>query len=109
MSTRWKRIADALLRLAEEQRGKPEGDLARAKLAQIIAKYPEARDYEPLQMLLVQMLTPRDIADMRRRGVNTDGSWTGRDLREALLVMAEDLRKRRASPWIEYDTKQKIE
>ncbi len=39
----WRRKAEALARLAADQKGKPEGDVAASKLAEILAKHPEAR------------------------------------------------------------------
>lgn len=65
---RWKRKVQALARLAEDQRGKPEGELAREKMRQILERYPEARDYEPVKQFMMS-----DIAWMRRQGISTDG------------------------------------
>lgn len=86
---RWKKVAEALIRLAEDQRGKPEGDLAREKLALILNRHPEARQYQPIQRLMAS-----DVAYMRRQGISTDGSWTGRNLGEALLLMEAEYRQR---------------
>lgn len=90
----WKRKAKALARLADDQRGKPEGDTARAKLLEIINKHPEARDYQPIKQLIENDLTMRDIAMMRREGISTDGKWTGENLHEAIAVMQADYRLR---------------
>ena len=82
---RWKRKVQALMRLAEDQAGKPEGELARQKLRQILEKYPQAREYEPVQVFMA-----RDIVAMKRRGISTEGSWTGRNLQEAIALMVAD-------------------
>ena len=86
---RWQRKVDALLRLAEDQRGTPEGDLAREKLRRILRRHPEARAYEPLQAF-----TLRDVAYMKRHGISTGGSWTGANLGEAIALMVADYRRR---------------
>jgi len=86
---RWKRKVQALARLAEDQRGKPEGELAREKMRHILERYPEARDYEPVKQFMMS-----DIAWMRRRGVSTDGSWTGMNIQEAVAMMTDDYRQR---------------
>lgn len=90
----WKRKARALARLAEDQRGKPEGDLARAKLLEIIGKHPEAKDYEPVKVLIEKDLTMRDIAMMHRDGISTDGRWEGESLQDAIAIMQADYRAR---------------
>ena len=86
---RWKRKVDALILLAEDQAGKPEGDLAREKLRAILDKHPEARQYE-----LVKQFMMGDLTRMRRAGISTDGSWTGRNLAEALALMTADYAQR---------------
>lgn len=86
---KWQRKVDALIRLAEDQAGKPEGDLARQKLRQILRRHPEARAYEPLQAF-----TLRDVGYMRRHGISTGGSWTGGNLAEAIALMIADYRGR---------------
>ena len=88
---RWKSKADALLRLAEDQKGKPEGELARQKLKEILANHPEARQYEPLQKFMLS-----DLKEMKMKNISTDGKWTGRNLQEALAMMTLDYRKRLA-------------
>lgn len=82
---RWKRKVQALMRLAEDQAGKPEGQLARQKLRQILKKYPQAREYEPVRVFMA-----RDIVAMKRMGISTEGSWTGRNLQEAIALMMAD-------------------
>ncbi len=91
MANRWKQVADALARLARDQAGKPEGELARQKLAQIMARYPQARERPAVQAFML-----RDLGRMRRLGVSTDGRWTGRNLEEAVALMAADYRQRLA-------------
>ena len=93
-TNRWKRKAEALARLAEDQRGKPEGELAREKLQEIIANHPEARDYQPVKDLFERDLQLRDIGSMRAMGIPTDGSWSGRTLGEALAAMTRDYKSR---------------
>lgn len=90
----WKRKARALARLAEDQRGKPEGDTARQKLLEIIQRHPEARDYEPVKTLIKKDLTMRDISEMRHAGISTDGEWTADDLHTAIKLMEADYRER---------------
>ena len=85
----WKRKIDALLRLAEDQAGKPEGDLARQKLDAILAKHPEARDYEPVKKFML-----KDVGRMKRMGINTGGSWTGGNMAEAIAMMIADYQRR---------------
>ena len=88
---KWKRKVDALILLAEDQAGKPEGDLAREKLRLILDKHPEARQYAPVKQFMVS-----DLARMRQAGISTDGSWTGRSLAEALALMTADYARRLA-------------
>lgn len=90
MLNKWRSKADALIRLAEDQRGKPEGDLAREKLVQILNKHPEAFYYEPLRELAKRDFTLADLGKMTKMGVSTDGSWTGRNLSEAIRLMVAD-------------------
>ena len=85
---RWKRKVQALAHLAEDQRGKPEGDLAREKMRQILERYPEARAYEPAQQFMMS-----DLAYMLRNDISTDGSWTGRNIYEAMALMITRDRK----------------
>jgi len=94
---RWKRKVEALIRLAEDQKGRPEGDLARAKLIQILDRYPEARQYSPVVDLMQRELTMRDVAEMRRNGISTDGSWTGRNLSDAIFLMEQEYKRRMAA------------
>ena len=74
---KWKRKAEALARLAEDQRGKPEGELAREKLLAIINKHPEAASYEPVVELARRDMTMRDVAQMMKDGISTAGKWEG--------------------------------
>ena len=91
---KWKRKADALARLAEDQRGKPEGELARQKLQEIIANHPEAREYQPVKDLFARDLELKDIGAMRMAGIATAGSWSGRTIGEALAAMSQDYKSR---------------
>jgi hypothetical protein len=86
---RWKSKVRALIALTEDQAGKPEGELAREKLRYILARHPEAREYEPVRAFMLS-----DIRYMRQRGISTDGSWTGRNLEEAVGLMVADYRGR---------------
>lgn len=89
---KWKSKADSLLRLAEDQKGKPEGELARQKLKEILDKHPEAKHYEPLQKFMLS-----DIKAMRMKGISTDGSWTGNNLQDAIAMMVLDYKQRLAN------------
>jgi hypothetical protein len=94
VKNRWQTKVDALIRLAEDQRGKPEGDLAREKLLSILQKHPEAVTYKPILDLAWRDITTKDVVEMHRMGVSTDGSWTGRNLQEALFKMQQDYYRR---------------
>jgi len=94
MTDRWRSKVEALTRLAEDQRGKPEGDLAREKLLEITTKHPEAASYQPVKDLIERDLTMQDVAWMRKNGISTDGSWDGRNLTEAIALMEMDYKKR---------------
>ncbi|MEN6507068.1 MAG: hypothetical protein ABFD92_21235 [Planctomycetaceae bacterium] len=85
----WKRKALALARLAEDQAGKPEGELAREKLLKILERHPEARDYAPLRAFTVG-----EFREMGRMGVSTDGSWTGASIEDAISMMVKDYQAR---------------
>ncbi len=78
-----------LTRLANDQRGKPEGDVARAKILKLIAKYPHLLKSKPMRELKLS-----DVAYMKRNGISTGGSWTGRNLREAIAMMIDEYRNR---------------
>lgn len=91
---KWRRKADALARLAEDQRGKPEGDLARQKLQEIIANHPEAREYQPVKDLFARDLELKDVGMMHRMGISTAGSWSGSTIAEALAAMSQDYKAR---------------
>ena len=94
MRDRWKTKVDALIRLAEDQRGRPEGDLAREKLASILKKHPEAMTYKPVLNLAWKDITTKDVVKMHRMGISTAGSWTGHNLQEALYKMMMDYHRR---------------
>lgn len=109
---RWKRVAASLVRLAEDQCGKPEGDVARQKLQQILAKYPAARRQPEVLAFMQREIgeTGRSYPDfsevkegrmsmaeffrMKRAGIDTEGSWTGRDFDDAVRKMEQELRQR---------------
>ena len=93
-TNKWRRKADALARLAKDQRGKPEGDLARQKLQEIIANHPEACEYQPVKDLFARDLELKDVGAMRLAGISTAGSWSGRTIGEALAAMSQDYRMR---------------
>lgn len=87
----WKRKALALARLAEDQAGKPEGNLAREKLLKILERHPEARDYAPIQKFMV-----RDLHRILDLGGSIAGSWTGNNMEDAISQMVSDYRQRLA-------------
>lgn len=91
---KWQRKVDALIRLADDQRGKPEGDLAREKLVEILNKHPEAQEYPPIIELAERDFTMGDLYAMKRQGISTGGSWTGRNIQEAMKMMTDDYRTR---------------
>ena len=90
MKNKWQRKVDALILLAEDQKGKPEGDLAREKLLLIVKNHPEAVRYQPLVDLARRDISTRDVVDMHRRGISTDGVWEGATLWEAMDNMMKD-------------------
>ena len=94
MKNKWQRKVDALILLAEDQKGKPEGDLAREKLLLIVKNHPEAVRYQPLVDLAHRDMSTRDVVDMHRRGISTDGVWEGATLWEALDNMMKDYHAR---------------
>ena len=91
---RWQRKADALIRLADDQRGKPEGDLAREKLLQIINKHPESFTYQPLIDFAEREFTLGHLREMRQQGISTNGRWTANTLDEAIDMMVADYKRR---------------
>lgn len=109
---RWKRVAASLVRLAVDQKGRPEGNVAREKLKIILEKHPEARSYRPVVEFMrlelagrgfrvpgrqrVSPMTVREFHGMRRAGVDTDGSWTAGSFEKARRQMEADLRQRMA-------------
>lgn len=90
---KWKRKALALAALAEDQRGKPEGELAQQKLLEIINKHPEARTYQPL-IDKIEQLTMRDLGEIKRNGGTLEGSWDGATFDQALAAMLADYQAR---------------
>lgn len=89
---RWHKIADDLARLARDQQGMPEGETAKRKLAEILAKYPEARHYEPVSRLFDDgILTGADLGFILRNNISTEGKWEGDSVREAMEAMQADL------------------
>lgn len=97
-SNRWKRKARALARLAEDQRGKPEGELARQKLLEIVNNHPEAAQYEPIVELarrdIEWIFKGSHLVEMKRAGVDTDGKWEGANIRDAINAMVSDYKQR---------------
>jgi len=91
MQNKWQVRADSLLRLAEDQAGKPEGDVARQKLKQLLQDHPRAREYKHLQQFMMG-----DLKQMKQKGISTDGSWTGRNLEEAVAKMIDEYNQRLA-------------
>ncbi len=91
----WRKVADDLVRLVDDQRGTPEGDTARRKLDEILAKYPEARAYEPIVDLEVKDMAMSEFGEMKRMGISTDGKWEGENLQDAIANMVSDLKGRR--------------
>ncbi len=86
---KWKRKVQALARLAEDQRGKPEGELARQKMRGILEKYPEARDYEPIRKFVAS-----DLSYLVKAHIPLTGHWEGGSPAEALAAMFADYAKR---------------
>ena len=97
MKNRWQTKVDALIRLAEDQKGKPEGDLAREKLLLILQNHPEAVHYQPILDLAWRDISTRDVAEMHRRGISTAGSWTGANLMAAIDKMLQDYYQRKVA------------
>jgi len=91
LPSRWKSKVDALIRLAEDQAGKPEGELAKAKLKRILELYPEAaKEHPPFEQYAQRVFTVGDLRFMKRQHISTQGSWTGRNLQEAIAIMIND-------------------
>jgi hypothetical protein len=85
----WKRKVQSLIRLAEDQAGKPEGELAREKLQKILARHPEAWDYEP-----VRRFTSKDLSEMVKMRVPLTGHWEGANIDEAINAMLAEYSQR---------------
>lgn len=94
MKDRWQTKVDALIRLADDQKGKPEGDLAREKLLLILQNHPEAVSYQPIVDLAWRDITTKDVVKMHRMGIRTDGSWTGVNMQDAINKMMQDYHQR---------------
>ena len=90
----YRRVAELEGLLAEDQKGKPEGDFAREQLLLILQNHPEAVTYQPIVDLAWRDISTKDVVTMHKMGISTDGSWTGRDLREALNKMIQDYQRR---------------
>lgn len=81
---------DGLIRLANDPGATPaERATATRKLEQIIHDRPESLEYQPLKEF-----TTRDFVAMKRADIPTGGSWTGRNLEEALALMIADYQER---------------
>lgn len=93
MADKWKRKVRALIRLAEDQKGKPEGDLAREKLLQILNEHSEAREYQPVINFAVREVTGADVRIMRKHGITLEGHWEGPYAFEQMIM---DYRRRAA-------------
>lgn len=91
---RWQTKADALIRLADDQRGKPEGDLAREKLLLIINNHPESFAYQPLIDFAEREFTLQNLKEMKQQGISTDGCWIGNTLDDAIDMMVADYKRR---------------
>ncbi len=95
---RWQRKAEALARLAEDQRGKPEGELARQKLLEIINKHPEVADYEPIVELARRdidwVMTGAHLVEMKRADISLDGKWKADTMEGAIKAMVRDYQYR---------------
>ncbi len=82
VESKWQSKVDALIRLAEDQAGKPEGDLAREKLFQIVSKYPAVAKHAPVRDFMLKDLgrtgaTPEEaiaqmVADYLRRMIEAE-------------------------------------
>lgn len=86
----WRERARKLAALAEDQRGKPEGEVARRKLTALINRHPEAASFAEVQTLARRDITLADVGYMRRAGISTDGEWTAGTLAEAIERMTAD-------------------
>jgi hypothetical protein len=95
---KWQRKATALARLAEDQRGKPEGELARQKLLEIINRHPEAAQFEPVVELAKRdiewVMTGAHLMEFKRAGGDMSGEWEGATMEDAIKVMVADYQAR---------------
>jgi len=95
MANKWQSKIDALILLAEDQAGKPEGELAKEKLRRILRRFPElATRHEPLDDFASRVFTMRDLELMRQQRISTDGAWSGGSLNEAINAMVADYKQR---------------
>jgi hypothetical protein len=95
---RWQRKAEALARLAEDQRGKPEGELARQKLLEIINRHPGGAQYEPIVELARRdidwVMTGAHLVEMKQADISLDGTWKADTMEGAIKVMVRDYQDR---------------
>lgn len=95
MPNKWQSKVNALILLAEDQAGKPEGDLAKEKLRRILRRFPElAKQHDPLADYADRTFTVYDLRQMKRQGISTAGEWTGGSLDEAIGIMVADYKRR---------------
>ena len=95
INKKWQPKIDGLILLAEGRAGKPEGDLAKEKLRRILRRFPElAQRHAPLDEFANRVFTMRDLGQMKRQGISTDGAWSGRNLNEATNMMVADYKRR---------------
>lgn len=94
MTHKWQPKIDALVLLAEDQAGKPEGELAKEKLRRILRRFPElAVQHAPFGDYADRTFTVRDLSRMRHEGISTAGVWHGRNLAEAITMMEADYKR----------------
>lgn len=99
---RWQTKADALIKLADDQCGKPEGDLAREKLLAIINAHPESFAYQPLIDFAEREFTLSDLREMRQQNISTDGRWMANTLDGAIKMMVADYKRRLRGRQVEH-------
>lgn len=89
---RWQKIVDDLTRLARDQQGTPEGELAKQKIQEVLARHPEARHYEPVQRLVDDgILTGADLKFMMQSNIDVEGTWEADSVAGAMKMMQADL------------------
>lgn len=95
MAHKWQPKIDGLILLAEDQAGKPEGELAKEKLRRILCRFPElAMQHTPFGDYADRTFTLRDLRKMQRLNISTGGVWQGRNLDEAMAMMVADYKQR---------------